>query len=129
MDVVEAVGVAEAQKPLAIAAERRARQTRYAGFLQQSIGQVVTREAGAGDVREGVKSPIRLETADARQRVQAGDDGRPAAREFVDHARDGFLWAVERGDGGLLRKAGRAAHRVGDEPLDVGHELGWKDAK
>src|ERR671933_3058783 len=81
VDVVQRVGVAEADEALAVAAEGGARQARDAGLLEQGVGQLAAAEAGAGDVREGVEGAVGFEAAHARQRIQAPHDRRAAPGE------------------------------------------------
>ena len=87
LDVVQTVGVAEPQEALAVAAERRARQARHAGFLQQPIGQLATADARAGDVRKGVEGALGLEAAHAGQLRSARNDGGAPRGELLEHAR------------------------------------------
>src|SRR5947209_423483 len=71
-DVVEAVGVGEADVALAVGAEGAAGQRRNAGLVEKAVlhrDRVHTRGA---DVGEGVEGARGRSTANARQGVQAG---------------------------------------------------------
>src|SRR3954465_2414490 len=73
-DVVDAVGVAEAQVALTPGAEAGTGDRRDAGLFQQTVLQRVGVEACAGDVGEGVEGAAGSAAANAGQRVEALDD-------------------------------------------------------
>src|SRR5262245_53748047 len=58
LDPLETARVAEAEIPLAVRAEGRARERRDAGVEQELVLEVLRGEAGARDVREGVERAL-----------------------------------------------------------------------
>src|SRR5262249_32068507 len=68
------VRVRDPEIALAGGAERRARQPCHAGLVQEPLGHLGRRAAGAGDIREDVEGAARPRALHARQSVQAVDE-------------------------------------------------------
>src|SRR6185369_11278647 len=81
------VGVGDAQVALAVDAERRARQHRDPGLLQQPIGHLGGGAAGAGDVGEHVERAARALAGDTGQAVEAVHEQVAPSLELGHHAR------------------------------------------
>ena len=117
-DVLERVGVRDAQVALAVLAERGAREHRHAGLVEQPVGQLARVEARPLDVREGVERAVRHDAGHARQPVQAVDDELAPLRNSAIIAFDVVARPLERGHAGQLRGGGGARDRVDDQARD-----------
>src|SRR3546814_18483726 len=73
-DVLDAVGVGEADIAFAELPEAGAGDRRDAGFFEELVLQRPGREAGALDIGEGVEGAAGIDTTKARDLVQCGDD-------------------------------------------------------
>ena len=100
------------------ATERGAREDRHAGLVEQPVGQLGARQAGAGDVREDVERALRAQTTETRERVEPVDDEVAACPELLDHRVDRILRAGERLDGAHLGERRGAGHGVDDQPTE-----------
>src|SRR5688500_10977782 len=65
LDVGERCGVAETQVAVAVAAEGGAAEAGDAGVVEQQVGELAARHAGAADVREGVERAVGKGAAEA----------------------------------------------------------------
>ncbi len=113
------VGVGEPQIPLAVHAERGAREHRHASLGQQPLGDLGRGPADALDVGE------RVEGAARRVQLTPGSGSDPSTirsrrrRNSATMRCDRRLVALERRDAGELDERGRARGGVDHEPRDV----------
>lgn len=84
VDLFNAIGIGEADEAFAVCAECCAGEAGNASFVKEEVCGLLRRHAGGFDVREHVERAMGLVTTEARDLIEAVNDGIAATLEFLE---------------------------------------------
>src|SRR5947209_18630912 len=105
LQVRQRIRIAEPDVAVAVVAEGPAVQARYAGIVQQNIGQLLRADSRLFDIGERIEGAARECAMKTGDTVQTLANRVAPAPELGDHLLDAVLRTGQRGDSGALRKA------------------------